>query len=265
MRQLILPTTVALALLAGCASGPQGTDLTAEGELMLTVVSAEEEELRPGFDDLSTDPLRTGEAVDQPTVMRECGAAATLERLTSHYDGDGDGALAAPEEGAVWEDRQGRSDQGWRRQARRWKLIRLIYDQDVSDTIEGEELAELVTDFDARCVARQAEVLAEFDVDGSGDLDETELAAVQDAIAERREERREERTEGCNRSEGDMERPEGDMGVRPPRGQDGESRLIEAWDADLDGTLGESELTVLRDTLQSRIRNGEPIRPMDAT
>ncbi len=264
MRQLIFPATVALALLAGCASSPGGTDLSAEGELLLTVVSAEEEELRPGFDDLSTDPNRTGEAVDQPAVMRECGAAATLERLTSQYDGDGDGALAAPEEGAVWDDRQGRSDRGWKRQQRRWKLIRLIYDQDLSDTIEGEELTELVKDFDARCVVRQAEILAEFDVDGSGDLDETELAAVQETIAERREER----AGGCNGGGGDMggERPEGGMGERPGRqGHDGEGRLIETWDADLDGTLGESELTVLRDTLRSRIRNGEPIRPMDAT
>ncbi len=247
MRQLIFPTTLALALLAGCASGPAGTDLTAEGELMLTVVSGQEEELRPGYDDLSTDPLRTGEAVDQPGIQRECGAAATLDRLTAHYDADGDGALAAPEEGAVWDDRQGRSDQGWRRQERRWKLIRLVYDLDGSDSIEGDELTALVQDFDARCVARQADILAEFDLDGSGDLDESELAAVEEAIAQRREERAGE----CNRGEGDM-------------GGQGGDRLIAAWDTDADGSLSAGELTVLRDTLRERIRTGEPIRPMDA-
>jgi len=271
MRQLIVSTSAALALLAGCAAGPGGSDLSAEGELLLTVVSAEEEELRPGYDDLHTDPQRTGEAVDQPSVMRECGAEAILTSLTDRYDADADGTLAISEEQGVWDDREGRSSRGWKRQARRWQLIKLVYDLDGSESIEGDELTALVADFDARCEARQADILAEFDVDGSGDLDATELAAVEDAIAERRAER----TGECNRGEGDSQGMGGDSGMggdRPTQAggmgrQHGDpgDRLIEAWDTDLDGTLSDSELTVLRDTLTERIRTGEPIRPMDAT
>lgn len=265
MRQTSLITLAVAALFAGCATSPAGSDLSAEGELMLTVVSAEEEELRPGYDDLHTDPQRTGEAVDQPGVMRECGAESILQRLTDKYDADGDGSLAVSEESDVWADREGRSRRGWHRQARRWHLLKMVYDVDGSDSIESEELAELVKDFDARCTARQAEILAEFDVDGSGDLDETELAAVQAEI----DTQRAERTGECNRGEGDgegMGRPEGvggpgERGQRPEPGD----RLIEAWDSDGDGNLSDSELTVLRETLRERIRTGEPIKPMEAT
>lgn len=271
MRQLIVSTSAALALLAGCSASPGGSDLSVEGELLLTVVSAQEEELRPGYDDLHTDPQRAGEAVDQPSVMRECGSEAILTSLTERYDADADGALAVSEEDEVWADREGRSNRGWKRQARRWQLIKLVYDLDGSDSIEGEELTSLVADFDARCEARQADILAEFDLDGSGDLDETELTAVEEAVAERRSER----TGECNRGEGDGEGMGGETGERPTqagmpgmgRGERGDpgDRVIEAWDTDLDGTLSDGELTALRATLQERIRTGEPIRPMDAT
>ncbi len=251
MRLALVPAL----LLTACAA--PSADITAEGELTLTAVSAEEEDLRPGFDDFYGAPSSAEADVDQPRIGRECGADGVFNNVMGKYDADGDAALSGDEEQAVWDARADRNERAWKHRAMRWQLLQLVYDGDDDGELSEVERDELLADFTQRCEARHQQLVAEFDADEDGELSDEELAEARVTMELNREERR----EGCNRGEG-----MGEDGATRERGhraerRDPASRLTGAWDGDGDGELSGDELTVLRDTLRARIVTGEAIRP----
>lgn len=257
-----LAPLLALLLLPAC-SGPGELDLSAEGELMLTAISAEEEDVRAGFDDFSGAPRSAEADVDQPRMDRDCSAdhfAAILER----YDANANQAVDTDEEQDVWNARGDRDQRVWKHRALRWKLVRMVYDVDADGVLSEVEREDLFADFTTRCEVRQEQLLAEYDADGDGALSESELEVVRAEMQANREARR----EGCNRGEGlgdDSEEGSSreDRGMRGER-RDPASRIVAAFDLDADGELNESELEAFRTTMRERIVTGAPIRPFDA-
>ncbi len=252
-------------LLAGCAS-PVGSDLSAEGELMLTAISAEEEGLRDGVDDFYGDPERAGTDVDQPRIGRDCDSSAIADSLFAQYDRDADSQLDSDEESEVWQARSERGQRHWRHRAMRWQLLELVYDADADGELGKLERGELLADFTTRCEVRQEELLAEYDADGDGELSDEELELVRAEL----EEQREERGEMCNGGGGD--RPEGaERGERPEgaslRGMgrerpDVSEVVTQAWDEDGDGSLSVGEREAMTSTIRERITTGERISPL---
>jgi hypothetical protein len=151
-------------------------------------------------------------------------------------------------------------------------MLGLIYDLDADMELSDIERDTLFADFELRCEAIHEQLIADFDVDGDGELDETEKEEARAAIEAEHEARREEMEARRDEMEGDApqdgERPEegaegmeggqeggerGEMG--PPEGV---PPFAESYDTDGDGELSDAELEVLRAECRERIQNGEP-------
>lgn len=259
-RRLILLLPMLLAPLAGgCSSSVDS--ITGQQELALTALSGEEEELMSGSSDLGTPAGEAGADVDRPPMFRDCDAEAVLERIVARYDDDGDGVVKEqPEEDAVWEARQDRPDHAQHRRARAWHRLQFVYDVDDSGDLDDSEMATMLDDFTVRCEAIHERLLEDFDADGSGDLDDDELAAAHAEMEARREERRAEMEGSDGPSHGDTGEGHGDTGGHPEMGggPSGDP-MLDTWDVDEDGELSAEELSTMRAEVRERIRSGEPM------
>jgi hypothetical protein len=260
-------TALLLATFSVSAVACSQADTSAEDELLLSAISGEEDYLSgaqtisedagdvgaPGGEEARAEGDRQG----PPPMFRECDAQGTYTGLFSAYDEDDDQQLGPPEQDEVMNEHAG-PEHGPR--GHLLGMLRIVYDIDADGIFSEEERATLLEDFTVRCGAIQERVLAEFDVDGSGDLDEAEREAAHEAHVSRMDAAREE-MEACRDEMGpdERERPE-DGGERGERG-DGpppiRGPLADEFDADGDGEVSESELATLRETMRERIRSGE--------
>lgn len=116
-----------------------------------------------------------------------------------------------------------------------------IYDDDADGTLSDDERAARDADLAAGCTARNAEVVAAFDVDGDALLNATEWAAARDAHhAEHRA-----RIDRRNAATHDVDVDDG-----------GDVDVVATWDADGDGVLSITERRALNNALRSLVREG---------
>lgn len=240
MRPSFLLPLLALAA-AGCEAVAEAN---AEDSLTSAAISGQEEELAS-----SGMGRGNGPGLDP---MRGCDARADHEALWARADIDGSGKLD--------NDEQDETVREHGRPPRHFHMLRWVYDTDDSGELDDAERAVLLEDHTARCDALQARLLAEFDADGNGTLDDAELEAAEAA-------REAARAEGGGRPEGVGGRPEGAGGRGAGRPMVGSAPppVVDEFDADGNGTLSDEEKATARATLRERIRSGErPVAPPQA-
>lgn len=235
-----------LLLTLACSSATEG--LSADGELLLAATSRSEEVLMA---DRTAAVVGVPEG-EGPPPFATCDPTGHFVDLQASYDTDGDGALSEAEAQAVREAREARGGEEDRRMEGMFHVLGLVYDLDLSRSLDDAERATLFEDMTARCEVIRAAVVAEYDLDGDGVVSaEEEAAAVADIEAELGEQRGE--CEG-GPPPGERGAPpslvEGELSVPPP---------LAAWDADQDGLFSDAELTTLRAELRERVRSGAPL------
>lgn len=135
---------------------------------------------------------------DDPLLMRSCNPGVVRRHLVRHFDRDGDGEwrggerppMGAPFGPPPWAGADagpphGDFDGEHPARAERVHQWRAQFDADGSGDLDETERAALHAELTARCEERNAALVAEFDADGSGDLDEAEWAAAHAAVGER--------------------------------------------------------------------------------
>jgi hypothetical protein len=283
-----LTRTILLAALSTTVACGSDTLLTAQDELLLSAISGEEDYLSSAREasgeqgeapaDMGEEERAEGDRQGPPPMFRECDALGTYTGLFSAYDENEDGELGAPEQDEVMDEQQG-PQKGPRDHL--LGMLRVVYDVDADGQFSEAERATLLADFTERCENIHAQVLAEFDADGDGELNDEEQEAARTAHQERMEAARADMEEcreamGMDECEGKPEGGEGgerggegsEGGERgaPPEGAEGEGEgpppirgpLADEFDADGDGEISESELETLRADVRERITSGAP-------
>lgn len=125
-----------------------------------------------------------------------------------------------------------------------------IYDADESRSLDDTEQAALVADLTAGCSARNAAVLADFDVDASGDLSQEEWDAARASLRAAHEEER-----ASLDTDGDGELSESEH-------EAARAELMATWDLDDSGDLDADERAAMRADLQALVRAGDPLPPL---
>lgn len=128
-----------------------------------------------------------------------------------------------------------------------------VYDGDGSGELDEVELASLHADLIAGCEARKAQLLAAYDVDGDGELSETELETLRAARdAEREAERASDLATYDTNGDGELDREERHAMFDAKRAE-----FEAGFDADASGELDATELASLYEAIKEAIRNGE--------
>jgi hypothetical protein len=125
-----------------------------------------------------------------------------------------------------------------------------IYDNDESGDLDDTELAALQADAALGCELKNASLLADFDVDGDGALAQAEYDAARDA---RREARDAARAAADTDGDGEVSRDEHEAA---------EAAVISSWDVDVSGDLDETERAAMRADLQALVRAGADLPPL---
>lgn len=253
--------SVTLLAFIACESSLDG--LSAVDELTLSAASAKEEALLDGEDSVAA----AMPAAEASMPFAECDALGRFDELKAGYDADGNGELSASEEEAVLAAREDRGSPAARHLDGIWHVLGLVYDLDLSRSLDDAERATLLADMTLRCDAIQARLLADYDLDGDGTLnDEEQAAALADleaAFAEGHE-------GTC--PDGEMGPPPGDSGERmgaPPSGGEAPAWMdlgelavpppLQSYDTDGDGLFSDTELTAMRTSMRAVIQSGEPL------
>jgi hypothetical protein len=275
-------TLAALCLSAstfGCAD--LSDEMSAMDELLVSSLSGAEDSMSAEtgsrmaddgrtLDETSGEPDRSVDGPDRskaPPMFRMCDAEGTFVGLVDAYDSDESGLVDGPEVGDVEREHAG-PKKGPRRHF--LHMLRVVYDTDRSGEFEDGELDLIFTDFTERCEAIHAEVLTQYDVDGDGELSESERDAARAGHMAQMEDERE-KMDACREGMERPERPEGAEGGRPPKGAGGGEEgpggqppfgpLEQEFDVDGDGALSEAELDSLRTEMRARIASGERPHP----
>ena len=227
-----------LVFLIGCNAFTAQDNLTAEEEIFMRTISAEEDNLVQSVED----------DMEGPKLFRECNRSDFFEKALNEYDTNGDQSLQDSEGETMLEQRPKKSKHKMKRMRKMMDLLLWVYDIDQNGSLSETERQELFADFDVRCEAIHDRLLSEFDVDGDGQLSETEMEAIREVMKQKREEHRAQR---------DGERPEKEQGERTEE-QDGLPKFAQEFDVDGDGELSEAEMETFRATLREEIRSGEP-------
>jgi hypothetical protein len=272
-------TLAALCLSAftfGCAE--MTDELSAMDELLVSSISGAEDGMsgetgaRMADDGSRPDVSEGGDRSAAPPMFRECDAQGTFIGMVDAYDTDRSGELDGEEPADViaeHSDMGGGSGPGAGGGGPEGKgpgmggprehflhLLRVVYDTDASRSFEDAELEVIFDDFTARCEAIHAEVLAEYDADGDGELSESEQDTAREGhIAKMEAERAE--VDACRDEMG----PPPELGARPEEGEAPFGPLEQEFDADGDGALSASELETLRTEMRARIVSGEKPHP----
>jgi Ca2+-binding EF-hand superfamily protein len=244
-----IPALAALVMMA-CTTDPT---LTAENELILSAIAGEEEDLRQGEGDFTSNALRQNGEIDMPALLRICRAADSYSEILGRYDDDGDGQLSEEERSEVWQARQDRPEHHRRHRAQLWQRLLRIYDTDCDGQLSEEERSALMDDFSARCEALHQRLLETFDADGDGQLDEDEMEALRADLQARRQERRQRMLDRLDHND------DGEIDADERPGRDGSHdahcppRRPPACDE-------HGELERARARMRDRIRNGDDLR-----
>jgi hypothetical protein len=125
-----------------------------------------------------------------------------------------------------------------------------IYDVDESRSLDDTEQAALVADLTAGCTARNAAVLADFDVDASGDLSQAEWDSARASLRAAHE---------AERASLDTD---GDGELSETEHEAARAELMATWDLDDSGDLDADERAAMRTDLQALVRAGDPLPPL---
>jgi len=255
----------------GCAD--LTNEVSAMEELLVSSLSGAEDNMSGEAGARMADDGRGGGGAEggprdqAPPMFRQCDAEGTFIGFVDAYDTDESGLVDGAEVEDVQREHAGPKMGGPR--AHFLHLLRVVYDIDRSGEFEDGEMDVIFSDFTSRCEAIHAEVLAEYDADGDGELSDAEKEAARDGhIAEMEAERAE--MDACRKS---CERPGGAEGGGPPEGRErgGKGKgpggeppfgpLEQEFDADGDGSLSDTELDTLRSEMRARIASGERPHP----
>lgn len=119
-----------------------------------------------------------------------------------------------------------------------------IYDNDESGDLDDTEHAALVADAALGCALKNAALIADFDVDDDGLLAQDEYDAAREA---RREARAAARAAADTDGDGEVSRAEHAAAT---------AAVVSAWDADGSGDLDDAERAAMRADLQALVRAG---------
>jgi hypothetical protein len=202
-------------------------------------------------------------ALDEAGADGECRMGSLRARVAQRYDVDGDGALSESERAELRADVEdhprARRALERHRHVRRavGKRVKVVYDADRSGALDDAERALLKDDLQARCIARQAQLLERYDVDGDGALSDGERAQVRADREARIAERRATLlarfdADGSGRLE-ESERDALRADVRA-RMEAKRAELKAIFDVDDNGTLDDDEAAAMREHLRERIR-----------
>lgn len=267
--RLFSSITLAALTLTGCAVDDDV--LSAEDELTLSAISGAEEVMsRTGADSDASTYSNTwseeGEA-DRPPLFRACDADGTFQGIKEGYDADASGALEEGEVMDVMDARSGREAHEEMRRMVVWALLSRVYDANDDLRLDADERATLFSDFTERCENLHARLLEDFDSDGDGALSEAELEDMADAMEEKHAECQAERAAGGEAgerpagAEGERRGPGGEPGERPDPRTMVEMMLVDQFDTDADGWLGEDETEAMRSEIRARVVAGEHLAP----
>jgi Ca2+-binding EF-hand superfamily protein len=280
---LVLATSSAFG---GCAAEPDPSDSRGEAsgedpsELLLDsaeVLSAESSASDPVEDAVLTDEdadLAADEAADQGDAPEPldagCGLRKTLrERLKEHFDKNGDGALDASERrdlkdllDDVPRMRLNLVGLGLKVRHHVFRRIAWAYDVDGDGQLNDRERAALAKAVRARCEVRKERVLESHDANDDGQLDDGELrAAIQDRVAARVARAKE--LFGKADADGDGQLDEGErQAAREALRARYRARRDEVkakYDANGDGILDDAEIAQLKVDIRARLENVAPV------
>src|SRR5688500_6566949 len=189
IRSLFTVSVLALASVAGCAANTADDSSDAEDTLdTAAALSNESTGDDPVEDAVVADGDVDGAASEaesagfdapQPLDLG-CGVRKAMrERIREHFDANGDGRLDASERQEL-ADAVGDHPRaklafvrlGIRARHHVWKRIVWAYDVDGSGSLERNEKVALAKAVQARCEARRERILATWDKDGDGKLDD---------------------------------------------------------------------------------------------
>ena len=256
IRSLCTVSVLALLTFAGCAahtSDDEGSEETLDTAAALSSESTGDdpaEDAVAGTGDVEGAAAEAEEAgVDAPTPLDlGCGIRKAIrQRIKEHFDANGDGTLDDSErqdlKDAVGDHARAKvafAKLGIRARHHVWKRIVWAYDVDGSGSLEKDEKVALAKAVQARCEARRERILANWDQDGDGKLDDGEL---RDAIAAHVQARR------------DRFVSKADLIAR----YEAKREEIKAkFDANGDGSLDDSEIAALKAAIRERFENVPP-------
>lgn len=258
-RLLVVLIAAAWLPLMGCADETQ-SELLDNATAATALSEGEGEPLSevPGGDEGAGAEEGVAELEEGASMHWDCSFDAVRERVRAHYDEDADGEIGESEEERLREDFGERPPRRSRfAKAMRFMRLRWVYDADDSHSLDDDERAELKSDLEARCEARQEKLILEFDGDGDGGLSDEEWQIARQTIGDRIRDRRHETraefdTDGDGQLSDDERRAAHDaMGERMGGKRE---RLIAEFDADGDGELSDEEKQAARESIRARIR-----------
>ena len=227
----------------GCNAALETDELTAQEELLIQTISAEEENIIQGME----------EGMEGPQLFGQCKRAEFFAKKLQQFDFNSDSELQEEEVDEIKEHHKGKGKHKARRLRKLMNMLLWVYDVDQDGELSDSEKEELFADFDARCEAMHAQLLEEFDVDGDGELSDSEKLAAEEAIQARHEEHKAEREARKEEMGG-----EGKEGCDKKGEREGLPRFADEFDLDENGEISADELVSLRQEMRERIRTGKP-------
>ena len=131
-----------LVFLIGCNAFTAQDNLTAEEEIFMRTISAEEDNLVQSVED----------DMEGPKLFRECNRSDFFEKALNEYDTNGDQSLQDSEGETMLEQRPKKSKHKMKRMRKMMDLLLWVYDIDQNGSLSETERQELFADFDVRRV-----------------------------------------------------------------------------------------------------------------
>jgi Ca2+-binding EF-hand superfamily protein len=215
-----------------------------------------------GSDEVSS--TETSDATSsEPLAARGCGFGEIVDNVVARYDADQSGDLNEAEKAAlVAEFGDGEAGVAGRHpnrgQPTRAAVLLQAYDVDGSGTLDATEIAALRADIQARCEERLSKLVEQFDTNGDGALDDAEWEAARASLRERISEHRHGRiAEFDTNADGHLDADE--RAALRETVLERRAEVVAEFDADGDGQLSEEERAELQDHLRVCVKTDLPM------